>query len=87
MRLSLSLSRLRMLTRLTIPAMRSRHSVQAVFTALTGVEGIVRADVKVGESVVEHDGRATIDALRAAIAVAGYEVTESKEERRILPLL
>ena len=76
-----------MLTRLSIPAMRSRHSVQAVFTALTAVEGILSADVKVGEAVVEHDGRATLDALRNAIAVAGYEVTESKEERRHLPLL
>lgn len=56
----------------------------AVFTALTAVEGIVHADVTIGAAEIEHDGRATPEALRAAIAVAGYEVGEVVEERRRL---
>ncbi|MGH7670197.1 MAG: heavy-metal-associated domain-containing protein, partial [Gemmatimonadaceae bacterium] len=61
-----------MFTRLTIPRMRGPHCVTAVFTALTPVEGIVRAEVTMGAAEIEHDGRATAEALRAAIAVAGY---------------
>lgn len=73
-----------MITRLSIPGMRNNHCVTAVFTALTAVEGITRAGVAVGAATIEHDGRATVEALRAAIAVAGYEVTEVAEERRRL---
>lgn len=73
-----------MFTRLAIPGMRSNHCVTAVFTALTAVEGIVHADVTIGAAEIEHDGRATAEALRAAIAVAGYEVGEVVEERRRL---
>jgi len=61
--------------------------VNAVFTALTPVEGIVAAEVDVGSVSVEHDGRATVDALRAAIAVAGYEAVLASEERRRLPVV
>ena len=64
--------------------MRRQHCVTAVFTALTAVDGITRADVTIGAAEIEHDGRATPEALRAAIAVAGYEVTEVVEERRRL---
>jgi copper chaperone CopZ len=71
-----------------IGGMRTAHCVNAVFTALAGVPGISRADVKVGRVEVEHDGRATEDALRGAIALAGYELLEATEERqRALPLL
>ena len=61
--------------------------MNAVFTALTPVEGIVAAQVDVGSVTVEHDGRATVDALRAAIAVAGYEAVLAAEERRRLPVV
>jgi copper chaperone CopZ len=71
-----------------IGGMRTAHCVNAVFTALAGVPGISRADVKVGRVEVEHDGRATEGALRGAIALAGYELLETTEERqRALPLL
>ena len=75
----------RVVTVLTIRGMASVHSVRAVFTALAGVEGIERADVSMGRAVVEHDGRATPDRLAAAVALAGYEVAESREERGQLP--
>lgn len=72
---------------LTIRGMASVHSVRAVFTALAGVEGIERADVTMGRAVVEHDGRATPEQLAAAVALAGYEVVDWREERRSLPTL
>ena len=67
--------------------MKSQHCVNAVFTALTPVEGILAAEVDVGSVSVEHDGRATVEALRAAIAVAGYEAVLAAEERRRLPVV
>lgn len=76
-----------MRTRLRIQGMSTPHCIRAVFTALTPVEGIISADVVLGAVDVEHDGRATVEALRAAIAVAGYEVAEAVEERRRLQVL
>lgn len=67
--------------------MCSQRCVQAVFTSLTPVPGIVSADVSIGAAVIEHDGRATTDALRAAIAASGYAVTRADEERRRLPIV
>lgn len=67
--------------------MSCQHCVTAVFTALTPVKGIVSAEVEIGSVVVEHDGRATVDALRDAIAVAGYEAVLATEERRRLPVV
>jgi copper chaperone CopZ len=76
-----------MLTRLRIAGMSCQRCVQAVFTALTPVEGIVSADVSIGAATIEHDGRATVEALREAIAVAGYDVVLADEERRRLPVV
>jgi copper chaperone CopZ len=76
-----------MITRLRIAGMSCQRCVQAVFTSLTPVVGIVSADVSIGTATIEHDGRATLDALRDAIAVSGYDVSLAEEERRRLPLL
>lgn len=76
-----------MITRLRIDGMSCQHCVRAVFTALTPVPGITSADVSIGAAVIEHDGQATIDALRAAIEVSGYSVTLADEERRRLPIV
>jgi len=67
--------------------MSCQRCVQAVFTALTPVEGIASAQVTIGAAVIEHDGRATIEALRAAIAVSGYDVSMAEEHRRALPVI
>lgn len=67
--------------------MSCQHCVTAVFTALTPVEGIIAAEVEIGAVLVEHDGRATVAALREAIAVAGYEAVLASEERRQLPVV
>jgi copper chaperone len=76
-----------MITHLRIGGMSCQHCVRAVFTALTPVPGITSANVSIGAATIEHDGRATVDALRGAIAESGYEVTSAKEERRRLPIV
>ena len=76
-----------MITRLRITGMTCQRCVQAVFTSLTPVEGILSADVRIGGADIEHDGRATVQLLREAIAVAGYDVILAKEERRRLPVV
>jgi copper chaperone CopZ len=76
-----------MITRVRIGGMSSQYCVQAVFTSLTPVPGIIAAEVTVGAAVIEHDGRATVDVLRDAIAVSGYQVTLAEEDTRRLPIL
>jgi copper chaperone len=75
-----------MITRARVDGMTCQHCVRAVFTALTAVEGIVRADVSIGVIEVEHDGRVTFEQLRDAVAIAGYRVVEVQTNRRALPL-
>ncbi len=62
------------------------HAAHAVYTALAGVDGIITADVNVGRATIEHDGRATHEQIVDAIALAGYRVSDIRDERR-LPLL
>lgn len=76
-----------MITQLRIAGMSCQRCVQAVFTALTPVEGIASAAVTIGAATIEHDGRATPEALREAIAVAGYDASPAGENRRTLPVL
>lgn len=75
-----------MQTTALISGMTCAHCVRAVFTSLGGVEGIERADVSIGKAVIEHDGTVTPESIRAAIALAGYEVTGFNNDRRTLPL-
>ena len=75
-----------MVTKVRVEGMSCQHCVRAVFTALTAVEGITRAEVGIGTVEVEHDGRVTVDQLREAIAVAGYSVGEVETNRRRLPI-
>jgi copper chaperone CopZ len=53
---------------------------------LAGVEGIERADVSIGQAIIEHHGTVTPQAIRDAIAVAGYEVSDTRDDRRSLPI-
>ncbi len=76
-----------MITRLRIANGSSPRVAQGVFTALTPVEGIVHVEFAGAWVHVEHDGRATVERLRAAVAVAGHDVEEVLEERRSLPTL
>ncbi len=76
-----------MQTTVIIDGMRSEHCKRAVFMALTPLEGIRSAEIELGRVTVEHDGSVTVDAMRDAIAVAGYAVTSGREDRRVLPLM
>lgn len=67
--------------------MTCQHCVNAVFTSLTPVPGIISADVSIGAAVIEHDGRATVGALREAIGAAGYDVILADENTRQLPIV
>lgn len=69
-----------------ISGMTCAHCVRAVFTSLGGVEGIKSADVSIGKAVIEHDGAVNPEDIRAAVALAGYEVTGFTTDRRTLPL-
>jgi copper chaperone len=75
-----------MQTTVSISGMTCAHCVRAVFTSLGGVEGIKRADVSIGKAVIEHDGTVTPEDIRAAVVLAGYEVTELRIDRPTLPL-
>ena len=74
-----------MVSILSISDMVAVHSKRAVFTALSGVPGVFRAEVEMGRAVVEHDASTTPEDLRNAIALVGCEVTSIRVERR-LPL-
>jgi copper chaperone CopZ len=76
-----------MITNVRIDGMTCQHCVRAVFTGLAGVEGIVRADVRIGSADIEHDPTVTIDQIRDAIEVAGYSIRAADTNRRALPLL
>jgi copper chaperone len=76
-----------MVTTAKITGMTCQHCVNAVFTALGGVQGISRADVSVGQAVIEHDGTVSPEAIREAISIAGYEVAEFRDDRRSLPVV
>jgi copper chaperone CopZ len=75
-----------MITRARVEGMSCQHCVRAVFTSLAGVRGITRADVSIGAIEIEHDGTVTIEALRDAVAVAGYAIGEAVLDRRRLPM-
>lgn len=76
-----------MKTLVRVEGMTCQHCVRAVFTALAGVEGIARADVRIGSAEIEHDGSVTVGQIGAAIAVAGYRIGDAETNRRVLPQL
>lgn len=73
-----------MITRVRVEGMSCQHCVRAVFTSLTAVKGITRADVSIGAVEVEHSGAVTVETLREAIAVAGYRIIDGDTNRRVL---
>lgn len=76
-----------MITRVRVEGMSCQHCVRAVFTALNAVRGITRAEVSIGAVEVEHEGGVTVEQLREAIAVAGYQVSDGETDRRALKVL
>ncbi len=76
-----------MVSTATISGMSCAHCVRAVFTSLSGVTGIARADVSLGRAVIEHDGSVSAEMVREAISIAGYEVVSFRDDRRALPVV
>lgn len=76
-----------MVTTVRISGMTCAHCTRAVFTALSGVPGISRADVKIGSAALEHESPISLDAVKEAVETAGYAVIASEENRRVLPQL
>jgi copper chaperone CopZ len=76
-----------MTSTLRIRGMHAVHAVRAIETALGGLVGVARAEVSLGEAVVEHDDTVTPAVLIAAVEVAGFEVDDWHQERRRLPTL
>jgi copper chaperone CopZ len=75
-----------MITTVSVSGMTCAHCVRAVFTSLAGVPGIKQADVTIGQAVIEHDGTVTVEQMRDAVAMAGYTVGDTRDDRRTLPL-
>jgi copper chaperone CopZ len=76
-----------MITRLRIDGMMCTRCVEAVFTSLTPVEGITRAEVWIGGAEIEHEDGVSEKQLRDAITVSGYAVSEASSDRRRLPVV
>ena len=61
-----------------IRGMSCGHCVKGVSAALAALDGVTVENVKIGSAVVQYDpARVTPDALRAAVADEGYEVTKA----------
>ena len=75
-----------MRTTVSVSGMTCAHCVRAVFTSLAGVPGIERAEVTIGRAVIEHDGTVAAEQIRDAVALAGYTVGDTRDDRRTLPL-
>ncbi len=76
-----------MVTTVKIKGMSCAHCVRAVFTALGGVAGVTSADVSIGQAVIHHDGSVSPGSIREAISIAGYELVDSRDDRRTLPVM
>jgi copper ion binding protein len=63
-----------MKTKLQVEGMSCEHCVKALTEALKAVPGVKAADVrlKTKSADVEHDESVTLDALKAAVADAGF---------------
>ncbi len=72
--------------RLTIDGMLSVHAKRAVFTAMTGVRGIHRATVEMGEAIVEGTALDEAD-LRSAVEAVGCQLSRIERLPAALPLL
>jgi copper chaperone CopZ len=77
----------RVAAELDIAGMVAVHSVRAVYTALGGVPGVLTADVSMGHAAIVHDGTVVRDAVAAAVAIVGCELTGWREGRGGLPVL
>ena len=66
--------------RLAIEGMLAVHARRAVFTALSGVAGVVSAEVEMGSAVLTCEGPVREDEVRVAVESAGCRVTAVRRE-------
>lgn len=70
-----------------IDGLLSVHAVRAVWTALTGVPGILSAEVSMTGAVLDTETPVDREALAAALALAGVALRSVREERGSLPIV
>lgn len=70
-----------------IDGLLSVHAVRAVWTALTGVPGILSAEVSMTGVVLDTETPVDREALAAALALAGVALRSVREERGSLPIV
>ena len=58
---------------LCVPDMSCDHCVRAISSEVAVVPGVQTVDVRLDEKIVRVTGNASEDAVRAAVAEAGYE--------------
>ena len=58
---------------LNVPDMSCDHCVRAISSEVAVVPGVQTVDVRLDEKIVRVTGNASEDAVRAAVAEAGYE--------------
>lgn len=61
---------------LSVPGMRCRHCARAVSARIGDVACVVAVEADVVSGTVRVRGTSDVDALRAAVADAGHEVTQ-----------
>ncbi len=70
-----------------IDGLLSVHAVRAVWTALTGVPGILTAEVSMTGAVLDTEGPVDPELLQNALSLAGVTLRSLREERGSLPVL
>lgn len=68
-----------------ISGMVAVHARHAVFTALSGVPGVVRAEVELGKAELWCAPGVEVEAVRAAVEAVGCQVTGVRYLRDDLP--
>ncbi|MDR2095020.1 MAG: cation transporter [Treponema sp.] len=71
-----------MKTVLNVEGMSCEHCVKHITEALEGIAGVKSATVnlKHKKAEVNHGGEVTLDAMKAAVSEAGYEVVGNSSE-------
>ncbi|HWB70892.1 MAG TPA: heavy metal-associated domain-containing protein [Egibacteraceae bacterium] len=59
-----------------VPHMQCRHDVRSISARVADIAGVMVLQVDLATKTVHVDGDVSADAVRAAIAAAGYCVTE-----------
>ncbi len=70
-----------------ISGMRTVHCVRAVFQAMGGVPGVMRADVSLGRVELDATSEASSESVHAALEPLGYRLESWRVQSRALSTL